>query len=54
MDNRVTEQTIDYAPMKRIATPTEISQAALCLASYEARFVTGAVLPTDGESTAGR
>ncbi len=45
---------IDYAPMKRIATPAEISQAVLYLASSEARFVTGAALPIDGGATAGR
>jgi len=45
---------IDYAPMKRIATPPEISQAVLYLASHEARFVTGAALSIDGGSTAGR
>jgi 3-oxoacyl-[acyl-carrier protein] reductase len=44
---------IDYAPMKRIATPEEISQAVLYLASSEARFVTGAALPIDGGATAG-
>ncbi len=44
---------IDYAPMKRIATPVEISQGVLYLASFEARFVTGAALPIDGGTTAG-
>jgi len=45
---------IDYAPMKRIGTPAEISQAVLYLASHEASFVTGAALPIDGGATAGR
>jgi 3-oxoacyl-[acyl-carrier protein] reductase len=44
---------IDYAPLKRIATPAEISQAVLYLASSGARFITGAALPIDGGSTAG-
>ncbi len=48
------QRMIDYAPMKRIATPAEISQGVLYLASFEARFVTGASLPIDGGSTAGR
>jgi NAD(P)-dependent dehydrogenase (short-subunit alcohol dehydrogenase family) len=48
------QMMIDYAPMKRIATPAEISQGVLYLASYEARFITGAALPIDGGSTAGR
>jgi len=47
------QRMIDYAPMKRIATPEEVSQAVLYLASSEARFVTGAALPIDGGSTAG-
>ncbi len=48
------QRMIDYAPMKRIGTPVEISQGVLYLASFEARFVTGAALPIDGGSTAGR
>ena len=47
------QRMIDYAPLKRIATPAEISQAVLYLASYAARFVTGAALPIDGGTTAG-
>lgn len=43
---------IDYAPLKCIAMPVEISHGALYLASFEARFVTGAALPIDGGSTA--
>jgi NAD(P)-dependent dehydrogenase (short-subunit alcohol dehydrogenase family) len=48
------QRMIDYAPMKRIGTPPEIGQAVLYLASYEARFVTGAALAIDGGTTAGR
>jgi NAD(P)-dependent dehydrogenase (short-subunit alcohol dehydrogenase family) len=44
---------IDYAPLKRIATPAEIANAVLYLASYEARFITGAALSIDGGTTAG-
>lgn len=47
------QRMIDYAPMKRIATPEEISEPVLYLASHEARFVTGVSLPIDGGSTAG-
>ena len=42
-----------YAPMKRIATPEEIANAILYLASAEAGFVTGATWQLDGGSTAG-
>ena len=47
------QRMIDYAPLKRIATPAEIGQAVLYLASFEARFITGTALPIDGGSTAG-
>ncbi len=47
------QRMIDYAPMKRIATPAEISHVVLYLASFEARFVTGVALPIDGGATAG-
>jgi NAD(P)-dependent dehydrogenase (short-subunit alcohol dehydrogenase family) len=47
------QRMIDYAPMKRISTPAEISQGVLYLASFDARFVTGVALPIDGGSTAG-
>ena len=43
----------DYAPMGRIATPREIANSILYLASYEARFATGTTLQIDGGSTAG-
>ena len=48
------QRMIDYAPLKRIATPPEISQAVLYLASSDARFVTGAALAIDGGASAGR
>jgi len=44
---------IDYAPLKRIATPAEIADAVLYLCSDEARFMTGAALSIDGGTTAG-
>ena len=47
------QKMIDYAPLKRIATPPEISHAVLYLASSDARFVTGTALAIDGGSTAG-
>jgi len=47
------QRMIDYAPLKRIATPAEIANAVLYLASYDARFITGAALSIDGGVTAG-
>ncbi|MEX2200965.1 MAG: SDR family oxidoreductase [Dongiaceae bacterium] len=44
----------DYHPMGRIASPDEIAAFLLCLASPAASFLTGAAIPIDGGSTAGR
>jgi NAD(P)-dependent dehydrogenase (short-subunit alcohol dehydrogenase family) len=44
---------IDFAPLKRIATPEEIAAVILFLASHEARFMTGAAVPIDGGASAG-
>jgi len=44
---------INETPMKRIATPEEISAAILYLASEDARFVTGTAFQIDGGTTAG-
>ena len=53
-DPAATEQAlIDYAPLKRIATPGDIAKAIVYLASEDARFVTGAAFQIDGGSTAG-
>ena len=35
-------------PVRRVATPEEIAEAALSLASEEARFIHGATLSIDG------
>lgn len=40
-------------PLGRIATPEEVGQAALYLASEESSFVTGIALPVDGAVTLG-
>jgi NAD(P)-dependent dehydrogenase (short-subunit alcohol dehydrogenase family) len=39
-------------PMKRLATPAEVAAAVLFMASDEASFITGVVLPVDGGYTA--
>lgn len=43
-----------YHPLGRIARPEEIAAFVLCLASPAASFMTGAAIPIDGGSTAGR
>jgi NAD(P)-dependent dehydrogenase (short-subunit alcohol dehydrogenase family) len=37
-------------PLQRLATPEEIAQVALFLASEDASYVTGALIPMDGGS----
>lgn len=39
-------------PMRRLATPQEVADAVLFMASKESSYVTGAVLPVDGGYTA--
>ncbi len=48
------QKMIDYAPLKRIASTSEIAFAVQYLASAEARFITGVALPVDGGTTAGK
>ncbi len=47
------QSLINETPLKRIASPKEIGDAILYLASDEARFVTGAAFQIDGGTTAG-
>jgi 3-oxoacyl-[acyl-carrier protein] reductase len=43
-----------YHPLGRLASPQEIAEFVLCLASPAAAFMTGAAVALDGGSTAGR
>ena len=43
-----------YHPVGRIASPEEVADLVLCLASPAAAFMTGATIAVDGGSTAGR
>jgi NAD(P)-dependent dehydrogenase (short-subunit alcohol dehydrogenase family) len=43
-----------YHPLNRLASPDEIANFVLCLASPAAAYMTGSAIPIDGGSTAGR
>ena len=42
------EAVMNSVPLRRMATPQDIADACLFLASDAARYVSGAVLPVDG------
>ncbi len=42
----------EHQPLQRVASPAEVAGVVAFLASDEARFMTGAVLPVDGGSSA--
>jgi len=51
-DPAMRAETIGNTPMKRIGTPQEVADAILFLASDNASYITGALLPVDGGFTA--
>ena len=47
-DERVREINLRQVPMRRFASPWEVATVAAFLASDEASYITGAILPVDG------
>lgn len=50
-NERVKKIMCDAIPMQRAATPEEVSEAVCFLASSDASFITGVILPVDGGKT---
>jgi NAD(P)-dependent dehydrogenase (short-subunit alcohol dehydrogenase family) len=44
----------NFNPLKRIAKPAEVAESVVFVASAAAAFMTGAIIPVDGGSIAGR
>jgi NAD(P)-dependent dehydrogenase (short-subunit alcohol dehydrogenase family) len=44
----------NFNPLKRIARPAEVAESVVFVASDSAAFMTGAIIPVDGGSIAGR
>jgi NAD(P)-dependent dehydrogenase (short-subunit alcohol dehydrogenase family) len=48
----ILERQQSRIPLQRLARPEEIAQVALFLASVQASYVTGAIIPMDGGAAA--
>ena len=53
-DERKRNDKKEGTPIKRIAKPQEVSKVSLFLASEDASYITGAMIPVDGGLTLAR
>ena len=48
LDERIQEGALDFIPAKRVGTAEEVAGVVSFLASEDASYVSGAVIPVDG------
>jgi len=48
LDERVQEGALEFIPAKRVGTAAEVAGVVSFLASEDASYVSGAVIPVDG------
>jgi len=48
MDDRVAQGALEFIPAKRIGTAEEVAGVVSFLASEDASYISGAVIPVDG------
>lgn len=51
-DDRFTERLLDRVALGRVATPEDIARVVLFVASPDAGYITGAIIPVDGGTSA--
>lgn len=51
-DEVFTDRLLDRVALDRIATPDDIARAVLFVASPDAAYITGAIIPVDGGTSA--
>ena len=48
LDERIQEGALEFIPAKRVGTAAEVAGAVSFLASEDASYIAGAVIPVDG------
>ncbi len=48
LDERIQQGALQFIPAKRVGTPAEVAGVVSFLASEDASYISGAVIPVDG------